>query len=101
VELWRGTYRGEIVEDPTEGKYVQLSADWILAAIRQTLFLNAPRSLAFASDGTMYVADSRNHRIVHFDVQGNVSMNGAPLQMALTLLLVMAPSTNLGHCSRP
>jgi DNA-binding beta-propeller fold protein YncE len=50
-----------------------LPADVVLGANQATpLFLNAPRSLAFASDGTMYVADSRNHRIVHLDVQGNV-----------------------------
>ena len=34
--------------------------------------LNAPRSLAFAKDGTVYVADSRNHRVVHLDMEGNV-----------------------------
>lgn len=64
---------GEIATDPTEGKYVQLPSNLVLGVNQATpLFLNAPRSLAFASDGTMYVADSRNHRIVHLDVQGNV-----------------------------
>lgn len=32
--------------------------------------LNAPRGIAFAPDGTFYAADSRNHRIVHFDATG-------------------------------
>lgn len=32
---------------------------------------NAPRGIAFAPDGTFYVADSLNHRIQHFDSAGN------------------------------
>jgi DNA-binding beta-propeller fold protein YncE len=34
--------------------------------------LDSPRGIAFASDGTIYVADSRNHRIQHLDTEGNV-----------------------------
>ncbi|MGD0750819.1 MAG: flippase activity-associated protein Agl23 [Anaerolineales bacterium] len=34
--------------------------------------LNAPRGLAVAPDGSLYVADSRNHRIEHFDATGNL-----------------------------
>ncbi|MBK8615964.1 MAG: TIGR03663 family protein [Anaerolineales bacterium] len=61
------------VEDPTEGKYVLLAAEPVIGALQNsTLPLNAPRSLAFAKDGTIYIADSRNHRVVHLDVQGNV-----------------------------
>ncbi|MBK9602169.1 MAG: TIGR03663 family protein [Anaerolineales bacterium] len=56
------------VEDPTEGKYVLLSADLMFESFEQPL--NAPRALAFASDGSMYVADSRNHRVIHIDPQG-------------------------------
>ena len=49
---------------------------------------NAPRAIATAPDGSMFVADSRNHRIVHLDAQGlflnafgsygNVSEGNAP-----------------------
>ena len=61
------------VEDPTEGKYIQLAADLILNVNQQgQIPLNAPRSLAFAKDGTLYVADSRNHRVVHLDTEGNI-----------------------------
>ena len=35
-----------------------------------TLALNAPPRLAFAEDGSFYVADFRNNRIVHFDANG-------------------------------
>jgi predicted membrane-bound mannosyltransferase/DNA-binding beta-propeller fold protein YncE len=63
----------ETAEDPTEGKYVPLSADLILAVESENpLGLNAPRSLAFANDGTVYVADSRNHRVLHMDIDGKV-----------------------------
>jgi predicted membrane-bound mannosyltransferase/sugar lactone lactonase YvrE len=33
---------------------------------------NGPRGIAFAPDGTFYVADSRNHRIQHFGADGQV-----------------------------
>ena len=33
---------------------------------------NAPRQISFAPDGSLYVADSRNHRIEHFDADGKV-----------------------------
>lgn len=59
-------------EDPTEGKYVLLPADLVLQPQSNQISLNAPRSLAFANDGTIYVADSRNHRVLHLDAQGNV-----------------------------
>jgi DNA-binding beta-propeller fold protein YncE len=50
---------------------------------------NAPRQMAFAADGSIYVADSRNHRIQHLSADGNsviaqwgtfadVSKGGAP-----------------------
>ncbi|HNB36860.1 MAG TPA: TIGR03663 family protein [Anaerolineales bacterium] len=61
----------EVLEDPTEGKYETLTADLVFdAAQANSVILNAPRSLAFAPDGTVYVADSRNHRIVHLDMEG-------------------------------
>jgi predicted membrane-bound mannosyltransferase/DNA-binding beta-propeller fold protein YncE len=62
----------ETEEDPTEGKYVSLSSDLVLdVAPENPIGLNAPRSLAFAKDGTVYVADSRNHRVLHLDMEGN------------------------------
>jgi DNA-binding beta-propeller fold protein YncE len=61
------------VQDPTEGKFIQLSADFAFdAAQANPVSMNAPRGLAFASDGTVYVADSRNHRVLHLDMQGNI-----------------------------
>ncbi|MCQ3937051.1 MAG: hypothetical protein DPW18_08405 [Chloroflexi bacterium] len=63
----------QVIEDPTEGKYILLAADKIFdAAQANPLVLNAPRSLAFAPDGTLYLADSRNHRILHLDTDGSI-----------------------------
>ncbi|MBL8063129.1 MAG: TIGR03663 family protein [Anaerolineales bacterium] len=62
----------EVTEDPTEGKYELLTSDLMFDATQANpVVLNTPRSLAFAPDGTVYVADSRNHRIVHLDLEGN------------------------------
>jgi predicted membrane-bound mannosyltransferase/DNA-binding beta-propeller fold protein YncE len=58
--------------DPTEGKSILLAADLVLDSTQQInpVQLNAPRSMAFAKDGTFYVADSRNHRVLHLDPTG-------------------------------
>ncbi len=61
----------EAAQDPTEGKFVQLAADQIFDAARGMAF-NAPRSLAFGLDGTIYIADSRNHRVLHINENGQV-----------------------------
>ena len=62
----------EILTDPTEGKYVMLSSDLMFDSTQANpVLLNAPRSIAFAADGTLYIADSRNHRILHIDMEGN------------------------------
>jgi predicted membrane-bound mannosyltransferase/DNA-binding beta-propeller fold protein YncE len=58
--------------DPYQGKTVTLTADQIIDSSKLTLPMNAPRSLAFAADGTFFVADSRNHRILHFDPSGTL-----------------------------
>ena len=63
----------ETALDPTEGKYVPLSADVVLSVAQpDQLPMKAPRSFAFAKDGTIYIADSSNHRILHLDLEGNV-----------------------------
>ncbi len=59
------------IEDPTEGKAIFLTPDLIWGE-EGPLSLNAPRALTFAPDGTLYIADSRNHRIVHLDTDGTL-----------------------------
>jgi predicted membrane-bound mannosyltransferase/sugar lactone lactonase YvrE len=75
-QIWNyGTTPAETVDikDPTEGKAISLDADLIIGADQaEPVMLNAPRSLAFAPDGTFYVADSRDNRIVHLDASGKM-----------------------------
>jgi len=59
----------EILADPYEGKGVSLIADQIIGD--QGMF-NLPRNLAVAADGTLYVADTGNHRIVQINTNGEV-----------------------------
>lgn len=74
AQIWNyGAAPVETVDivDPTEGKNVVLEADLVIGGSQSpSAGLNGPRSLAFAPDGTFYVADSRNHRIVHFTADG-------------------------------
>jgi len=58
--------------DPYQGKIVTLSANPIIDASAASPPMNAPRQISFAPDGTFYVADSRNARILHFDVGGRL-----------------------------
>ena len=63
----------DLTEDPTEGKFVIIASDQIFDSTQANpVQLNAPRQIAFAPDGTMYVADSRNNRILHLDTQGDI-----------------------------
>ncbi|HBX70173.1 MAG TPA: hypothetical protein DEH25_12550, partial [Chloroflexi bacterium] len=59
----------EILVDPYEGKGISMPADKI---IRADGTLNHPRNLAVAEDGTLFVADTGNHRILHLDAEGKV-----------------------------
>jgi uncharacterized protein (TIGR03663 family) len=57
--------------DPYEENTVSVEADQIISGGDQLQF-NAPRDIALAPDGTLYVADSRNHRILHLNQEGNL-----------------------------
>jgi predicted membrane-bound mannosyltransferase/streptogramin lyase len=58
--------------DPYQGKTITLNASAIIDSTKLSLPMNAPRSLAAAPDGSIYVADSRNNRILHFDPSGTL-----------------------------
>lgn len=55
--------------DPYEGGLIDLEPA-LAISIGGELPFNAPRDIATAPDGSLFVADSRNHRIVHLDAQG-------------------------------
>ena len=57
--------------DPYEKGLISLSSDLSLGTAGNAIGqLNTPRGLAVAQDGSLYVADSRNNRIDHFDING-------------------------------
>jgi DNA-binding beta-propeller fold protein YncE len=61
----------EIQMDPYEGKLEMLSADQILGGPGTSPGqFQRPRDLALAADGTIYVADTDNHRIQHLSWDG-------------------------------
>jgi uncharacterized protein (TIGR03663 family) len=55
--------------DPYAGNTISLEPLSVINYAGETTF-NAPRDIATAADGSLFVADSRNHRIVHLDSQG-------------------------------
>ena len=63
----------ETITDPFDTINYQISADNIIGQTGSSpgQFL-APRSIAMAPDGSVYVADSRNNRIQHFSSDGEV-----------------------------
>lgn len=74
AQLWEyGAAPEEVVADPYEGGQVNLQADRIIGeAGVEPGQLTTPRDLALAPDGSLYVADTGNHRIQHFDADGNL-----------------------------
>lgn len=60
----------EVKVDPYAGKIMELMPDLILTP--KTSSLNGPRNMALAPDGSVYVVDSDNHRVLHLDLDGNV-----------------------------
>ncbi len=76
AKLWDygvGPAPEEVVADPYEGGGIELAADRILGGPGSEAGLfQAPRGIAVAPDGSLYIADSRNNRIQHLDLEGNV-----------------------------
>jgi DNA-binding beta-propeller fold protein YncE len=60
-----------VIEDPYEGKGVELAADIVLgSAGAEPGQFNSPRGVAVAPDGSVFVADANNHRIQRFTADG-------------------------------
>ncbi|HKZ44336.1 MAG TPA: glycosyltransferase family 39 protein [Anaerolineales bacterium] len=61
------------VSDPYESIFHQISPDIVIGQTGSSAGqFQAPRSVAVASDGSVYVADSRNNRIEHISSSGEV-----------------------------
>jgi predicted membrane-bound mannosyltransferase/sugar lactone lactonase YvrE len=59
--------------DPYQAGTLVLAADQIFGADRYPpMGLNAPRAIAAGQEGDIYVADSRNHRILHIGADGSL-----------------------------
>ena len=74
AKIWNygvGPAQAPAAVDPYQAGVIQLAASQIFAADKYPpLGLNAPRSIATGRNGDIYVADSRNHRILHIGSDG-------------------------------
>ncbi len=62
-----------VEEDPYVSGMVDIPADQVLGSTgSEAGQLTAPRGIAMARDGSIYVADSRNNRIQHFSASGEL-----------------------------
>jgi predicted membrane-bound mannosyltransferase/DNA-binding beta-propeller fold protein YncE len=77
-QIWNygvGPSTEEIIADPYEGKDVTLNADLVFGTPgAEPGQFQRPRGIAVAPDGSLYIADTDNHRIQHLD------RDGTPLQ---------------------
>ncbi|HUG33299.1 MAG TPA: flippase activity-associated protein Agl23, partial [Anaerolineales bacterium] len=76
AQIWNygvGPSDSPVASDPYEGGTVILPADQVFGGDRYPpLGLNAPRSIAAGDNADLYVADSRNNRILHIASDGSM-----------------------------
>lgn len=76
AKIWNygvGPAEAPVTVDPYEAGTVMIPADQIFGADRYPpLGLNAPRAIAAGRNDDIYVADSRNHRILHIAADGTL-----------------------------
>jgi DNA-binding beta-propeller fold protein YncE len=75
-KIWNygvGPAESQVAEDPYEAAALMIPADQIFDAGRYPpLGLNGPRAIAAGTNEDIYVADSRNHRILHIAADGSL-----------------------------
>ena len=75
-QIWNygvGPSQAPAVVDPYEKGMIKLAADQIFGSDRYAPSgMNAPRSIATGLNEDLYVADSRNHRILHIAADGSL-----------------------------
>jgi DNA-binding beta-propeller fold protein YncE len=75
AKIWNygvGPAEAPVTVDPYEAGTVMIPADQIFSADRYPPGLNAPRAIAAGRNEDVYVADSRNHRILHIAADGTL-----------------------------
>lgn len=58
--------------DPYQERLIELEAEFVVENVDDSLGFLTPRGIAIAPDGSIYVADSGNHRIVHLSSEGTL-----------------------------
>ena len=76
AKMWNygvGPSAAQAITDPYEKGTINLTADLVVGAPGTgSGQFNSPRGIAVAPDGSLYVADSKNNRIVHLSADGKV-----------------------------
>jgi sugar lactone lactonase YvrE len=76
AQIWNygvGPVESPAAVDPYQGGTMMIAADQIFGAEKYPpAGLNAPRSIAIGKNNDLYVADSRNHRILHIGADGSL-----------------------------
>lgn len=76
AQLWPYGAPAQIIEepvDPYEGIVVAAAPDLVLGLPGEEVgYFQSPRQIALAPDGTLYIADSLNHRIQHITQEGEI-----------------------------
>jgi sugar lactone lactonase YvrE len=88
--------------DPYEKGMITLPADLVVGATGNTGGqLNAPRGIANAPDGSLYVADSRNNRIERFGASGNKIQTFGQVSPGCPYATVPPPNVPIGTFCEP
>jgi uncharacterized protein (TIGR03663 family) len=74
-QIWNygvGPSEAPAASDPYKTGTILLAADQVFNSDRYPLGLNAPRAIATGLNADFYIADSRNHRIIHIASDGSL-----------------------------
>ncbi len=104
AQMWEyGIVQGATLQpDPYEKGMITLQADLVFGTSGSSNGqLNAPRGLVTAPDGSLYVADSRNNRIEHFDALGNVIQAFGQVSPGCPYATIPPPNVPIGTFCEP
>ncbi len=104
AQMWDyGIVQGTTLQpDPYEKGMITLPANLVFGTSGSTDGqLNSPRGLATAPNGSLYVADSRNNRIQHFDSLGNAIQSFGQVSTGCPYATIPPPNVPLGTFCEP